>query len=71
MLQTNMTVLRVKEFRKRAGLSQKDLAAAAGIDQSAISRIERGQRDVSLNRLGAIAKVLGVPVTRLVGSGGK
>jgi transcriptional regulator with XRE-family HTH domain len=66
MLQMNMTVLRVRELRKRAGLSQRALAEAAGIDQSAISRIERGQRDVSLNRLDAIARALRVPVAKLL-----
>lgn len=66
MLQTNMNVLRVRELRKRAGLSQQALAAAAGVDQSAISRIERGQRDVSLTTLAAIARALRVPMKRLL-----
>jgi XRE family aerobic/anaerobic benzoate catabolism transcriptional regulator len=67
MLHTHLNVLRVRELRKRAGLSQKALAAAAGVCQSAISRIERGQRNASLTKLAAIARALRVPVKRLLG----
>jgi len=35
----------LKIFRERVGLSQRGLAAEAGIDTSYISRIERGERN--------------------------
>lgn len=60
------STLRVRELRKRAGMTQKALADATGLCQSAISRIERGQRDVSLATLSAIARALGVPVKSLL-----
>jgi transcriptional regulator with XRE-family HTH domain len=43
------TVLR--EARKRAGLTQSELAAACGLKQPTISRIERGAVDPSVETL--------------------
>ena len=44
--------------RARKGISQKDLAAATGIDQSDISKIERGVANPSLGTLNRIAQAL-------------
>src|SRR2546421_11073777 len=41
----------VQEGRRRAGLSQRELAARAGTSQSAIARIERGRQLPSLETL--------------------
>ncbi len=48
-------------FRARtaAGLSQAELSAATGIDQSDISKIERGAANPSVGTLERIAKALG------------
>jgi len=51
------------EARVRTGMSQKDLSAATGIDQSDISKIERGAANPTLGTLSRIADALG---TRLV-----
>ena len=40
-------------------MSQKELAAVTGIDQSDISKIERGTANPSVNTLARIAKALG------------
>jgi transcriptional regulator with XRE-family HTH domain len=38
------TAQRLNQARRAAGLSQRELAARAGVPQSAIARIERGQQ---------------------------
>lgn len=52
--------MNIREARKRAGLSQIQLAELVGMDQSGISRIERGERPVTVDMLKAIAQALGV-----------
>ncbi len=49
--------------REKAGLSQAQLAEKLGTDQASISRIERGQRNITLETLAKLAKVLGLRVT--------
>lgn len=49
----------VRSARADAGLSQKQLAALTGIDQSDISKIERGIANPSVATLERIAKALG------------
>ncbi len=44
--------------RARKGLSQKELAVLTGIDQSDLSKIERGIANPSVNTLDRIAKAL-------------
>ena len=45
--------------RAKAGISQKELANLTGIDQSDISKIERGVANPSVNTLNRIAVALG------------
>ncbi len=49
----------VASARALSGISQKQLAAATGIDQSDISRIERGAANPSVSTLERIARALG------------
>ena len=49
----------VLSARASAGISQKKLAALTGIDQSDISKIERGAANPSVATLDRIAKALG------------
>ena len=49
----------VAAARALSGMSQKQLAAATGIDQSDISKIERGVANPSVSTLERIAKALG------------
>lgn len=50
-----------KELRRKARLSQAQLADAAGVDQKTISFIEVGKvRDPRYGTISAIAQVLGV-----------
>lgn len=57
-------------LRRRSGRTQRDLAAAAGLTQSRISRIETGLADPGLDDVVSIATVLGVTVGSLLGSSG-
>ena len=53
----------VAAARARAGLSQKDLSARTGIDQSDLSKIERGIANPSVATLERIAAALGARLT--------
>jgi transcriptional regulator with XRE-family HTH domain len=55
--------MNVTALRKAAGLSQQELAAAAGITQSEVSRIERGLVEPERKTARAINKALGVTGT--------
>jgi ribosome-binding protein aMBF1 (putative translation factor) len=49
----------IRAARQRRRLSQRGLAARTGVDQSTISRLERGMlRSISLRRLAALIGVL-------------
>jgi len=47
-----------KVKRKEAGLSQDEIALHSGIDRSYIGRIERGEVNVSLEKVYLLAEVL-------------
>ena len=53
----------VSAARAMAGLSQKELAAMTGIDQSDLSKIERGVANPSVSTLERIAAALGAQLT--------
>lgn len=50
----------VREARKRAGLTQAELAARARTSQSAISRVESGRPDVSFNEVMRLVRLCGL-----------
>ena len=51
------------ERRMAAGFTQQQLAAASGIPQSEISRIERGQGNPTVQTLESLGAPLGVALT--------
>lgn len=57
---------RIQRARERAGMSQGDLAEQIGLAQSAISRIESGDRSIESLELAKLAKALGVSVLELL-----
>ena len=57
---------RIRETRKKAGMTQIELAQRSGIALSSIRRYERGVRDPRLEALRRIAVVLDVTVNDLV-----
>ncbi len=56
---------RIKELRKRAGLSQEQLAEQVGIDAKYLSRLEVGKRQPSLETLEHIADCLQIEMKEL------
>lgn len=58
---------RIAEARKKAGLTQAQLAAKLKMPQSQVSRIERNPDRSTVRTLKKIAAALGVDITALVG----
>lgn len=50
---------KIRQFREQAGLTQKQLAEAVGVDQSAVARWENGENNPTAARIMQIADVLG------------
>lgn len=48
----------IRAIRKKAGLSQEQLALDAGVDRAFISALERGQRNVTLTNLLKVCRTL-------------
>ena len=59
---------RIAQLRSDRGVSQRRLAGAIGIDQSALSRVESGERGLAVEELVAIASFLGVDASALLRS---
>lgn len=57
--------LRVREYRRAAGLSIADMAARVGVSKAMLSKIENAQTSCSLATLERIADGLRIPVTAL------
>jgi len=49
---------RIRHRRKARGLSQDNLALLSGIDRSYVGRIERGEVNITVEKLYLIARVL-------------
>jgi transcriptional regulator with XRE-family HTH domain len=62
--------LRLRQLREKKGLSVRALAEKAGVDWSAINRIELGKTKPRLDTLERLAKALGVGLRDLL-EGGK
>jgi transcriptional regulator with XRE-family HTH domain len=54
---------RVRELRRKKGLSQEALALEAGLDRSYVGGVERGERNVSLVNIKKLAAAIGVSVS--------
>jgi transcriptional regulator with XRE-family HTH domain len=56
---------RIREMRKVKDLTQEDLAHESDIDRSYIGGVERGERNLSFDKLCQIARALGCDVASL------
>jgi transcriptional regulator with XRE-family HTH domain len=66
-MHANGAALRV--IRERTGLTISSLARAAGIDRTALTRIESGERRGTPAQLAALAAALAVPITAIAANG--
>jgi transcriptional regulator with XRE-family HTH domain len=60
---------RIRALRQNRGLSQERLADMAGIHRTYLSSLERGERNVGLDNVYAIAAALGVSPAELFDGG--
>lgn len=58
----------IKEARIRKGLSQKELALMAAMSQPDISKIEEGKKNITLETLSSLCRVLGIKRIDLEGT---
>lgn len=57
--------LRLKELRKKAGLSQEKFSLECGLDRTYIAGIESGKRNVSLENIEKIAQGFKITLSEL------
>jgi len=65
-LRARLAADRIVEARKKAGLTQQQLARKLGIPQSQVSRIERHPDHTTVRTLKKLARALNVDVARLL-----
>lgn len=57
---------RIRELREASGMSQSDLARAAGIPRQLVSRWENGVHEPGAENLRILRRVLGVSLDKLM-----
>lgn len=57
---------RIREERRRARLTQEEVANRIGLDRPSMVEIEQGQRNMTINTFIRIADALNVPLADLV-----
>jgi transcriptional regulator with XRE-family HTH domain len=57
---------RVRILRAERGMSQEGFAVLCGLDRSYVGGIERGERNLTLQKIGVIAEALGISVAELM-----
>lgn len=59
---------RVREERKRIGISQEELAERAGVHRTYVGMIERAEKNITLENIKKIASALKMPISKLLES---
>ena len=58
---------KIMQARKKAGMSQIDLADAMGVSRQSVSKWETGEANPEISKLTQLARTLGVSVDWLLG----
>ena len=58
--------VKLKALREQRGLSQEELAAAAGLSRTYLARLETARQDPTLSTIEKLAKALKVDVAKLL-----
>ena len=59
---TNYVANKIKTFREKKNITQKELAEALNTTQQTIARYENGERKADQNVLFALANYFGIPI---------
>lgn len=62
-MQPSWNEVRLREIRQQKGMTQKELAEKAGLNQSTVSLLEQGKIDPTLKTALTIGAILGVLIT--------
>lgn len=52
----------MKDLRRKAGLSQEELASFSGLSRTAVQRLERGEETIQMDTLFKILAILNIKV---------
>lgn len=63
---SKLFALNMRNYRKKAGISQEELADKAGLHRTHVSLIEREKRNVSIVTIEKIAKALDIDPFKLL-----
>ncbi|MFT7483999.1 MAG: transcriptional regulator with XRE-family HTH domain [Oceanospirillaceae bacterium] len=58
--------LRIKQLRRRKGISQEQLSFLTGFHRTYVGMIERGERNISLDNIAIFAKVFEISISELL-----
>lgn len=61
-----MQLVRLRQVRQRALLTQEQLAQRAGVAKSTVNRLEQGLQDARISTVRRLADALGVSATELL-----
>jgi transcriptional regulator with XRE-family HTH domain len=57
---------KIKQYRKAVGMTQEEFAAEIGVEPQHISRIERGSKGISLDKLELICRKFNLTMSELM-----
>jgi transcriptional regulator with XRE-family HTH domain len=66
MTPRNVMARRLREYRDKRRLTQRELARKAGLSRGYLARLEIGRQDPTLSTLEKLARALGVKIASLI-----